>query len=373
MKILFLILLAMNFHSIIAAQNLHAFLFCKTSDRKIGFSVRINYINMREQSQQIASALGLKYIEHPLTGSNFNVQNVNTLLSQTQITSDDIVILYFSTHGAKSRWDTNIFPQIDIPDSLIAAYKKHLGLLEKKPKMILTAIEACSGYQKITPQEAFVYEQRLSDDIPDTLSSLQVANIKKLFSSSCGIIVTAGQPGKNTWATANGSMFTNCFLRALTEQINMPLAQSSKVGWENLLKQAKEYTYNMTKTTSIRYYPVWEKKDCNGLVNQSYIDSSKAETYAVLNLKCSKSTSGKNPYLVNLSVRNLSPERKITKVVYFLHNTFRYPEVMVKNTEANFQYSFTVWGEFLIKAKVFFEDGLIVDAYENIDLSSCRK
>src|SRR5690606_23895783 len=125
----------------------------------------------------------------------------------------------------------------------------------------------------ITPQEAFVFEQ---GEIPsyDALTASQIKNIKKLFESECEIIITAGNPGKNTWATPYGSMFTNCFLRSMTEHFDMPQAKAKKVSWDNLLNQAKVYTYNMTKTTRIKYYPVWEKRNCNGLVEQSLTDTS---------------------------------------------------------------------------------------------------
>ena len=242
----------------INAQRFHAFLFCKTNDNEIGNSVRINYENMREELQLIAFALNYDFIEHSVTGFNFNVQNVRTAIEKADVKEGDVVFLYFSTHGAKSTYDSNIFPQIDIPNSLVSAYGEHKLLLAKKPKLIITAIEACSGYEDITPQEAFVYEQSVTSQTIQGLTQIQIENIKTLFSSPCEIIITAGEPGKNTWATSQGSMFTNCFLRAINEYINIQDTQN--VTWNKLLNQAKQYTWDMTTATTIQYYPVWQFK-----------------------------------------------------------------------------------------------------------------
>jgi hypothetical protein len=244
------------------SQVFHAFLFCKTNDPNIHQSVTINYGNVQNELQKIASALQLTYVEHSATGRNFTAPTVKKIIENTDVGENDIVFMYFSTHGAMTRYDSNIFPQLDIPTEMVSAYTQHLSMRKKNPKLVITAIEACSGYLNITPQEAFVY-QGIDNKIPvPGLSDLEIRNIKKLFSSNCDLVITAGNPGKNTWATSSGSMFTNCLLRSMHEQFDTE--NELMVSWDRLLNQAKIYTSAMTANTPIQYYPVWEKNNCTG-------------------------------------------------------------------------------------------------------------
>jgi hypothetical protein len=398
------------------SQTFHAFLFCKTSDPDIGTSVKINYANMQDALQVIANGLNYTYKEHSLTSINFNIKNVLKYVDSSNIQPVDIVFMYFSTHGAKSKWDSNIFPQIDIPDTLLSVYKLYKKMLsEKNPKSIITLVEACSGFQKITPQQAFIYQTINDSSAVNINTSLQKQNIQKLFSSNCDIIVTAGQPGKNTWATSEGSMFTNCFLRTLNEFFET--TNITMVNWENLLQQCKQYTYDMTSSTSITYYPVWEKTNCNELLainaldigltmrsiatipisdittspisniatlpisNIETIPISNIETLPILNIDTlpilnkvslnisnSKAQKRKNHNSINLSISGNSSEiNSISKVQYFLDITMPKPIVTNTNQSKNFSYEFSVWREFPIKAKVFYKNGKVVDLYGEIN------
>ncbi|WEA00713.1 pYEATS domain-containing protein [Mucilaginibacter sp. SJ] len=368
-KVIFFIALCF-FASHSNAQRVVSFMFCKTKDRKIGTSVSLNYTNMRDEFQLIAGALGYSYNENSVTGYDFNVANVNSVIDKAEIRPDDIVFVYFSTHGAKSKYDSNIFPQLDVPDSLISAFNKHLIFLKKKPAVLITVIEACSGFLDITPQEAFVFEQFGNTDSNPQITPDQKENAKKLFSSACEIIITAGQPGKNTWATASGSMFTNCFLRALNEYLDGDPSQNSKLTWANVLDRAKTYTSDMTSQTSIHYWPVWKMRDCNTLTEQYLTNIETAEKRDVtFNVVSRKRLRLRNPYDVYLSITNKSG-LKIDSVTYFMHKTMPHPTMSVTNGANNFYLSLAVWGTFPIKAKVYFQDGKVFELYKNIDFKN---
>jgi Caspase domain len=331
---------------------------------------------MQVEAQKIAQALNMDYSEHVLTSANFTISKVEDAIANTSVGPDDIVLLYFSTHGAKSPRDSTIFPQLDIPAVLISSYKEHKKLAGKHPKSLLTVVEACSGYLDITPQEAFVFQQGPGSNQEQPLTPGEINNIKQLFSNACELIITAGEPGKNTWATNEGSMFTNCFLRALNEYIDMPADKTQNVTWDNVLAQAKQYTYDMTSTTSITYYPVWEKDNCggnNGLVPQ--LDTSAVvERAATLSIETKKTLRLRNKYDVFLHV-NYKPvgDLKIDSVTYFLDKTMTNPIVTVSNSEDNFFLSLAVWGSYPIKAKVYFNDNKQVDLYGNFNLSRRAK
>ncbi|MCG7855482.1 caspase family protein [Flavihumibacter sediminis] len=339
------------------SQKIHSFLFCKTSDKKIGDPVKINYFNMQEQIQNLTEALGYQNISHIGTGRGFNARKVETEIQNADISDKDIVILYFSTHGGMSKRDS-LFPQLDIPNQLVSAYNKHKFLLTKNPSLIITIIEACSGFQNITPQEAFVYGQFADFSPAEDYVPVETQNIQKLFSYKGSIIITAGNPGMDTWATANGSMFTNCFLRAINEYIRMPSNEKENVTWENVLERTKQYTWNMTSTTSSAYYPVWEIMD--------ETNTSPVTEYGIkFNVKTKRTKRLRNKYDLNLTVVSTDNKYKIEKVVYYLHNTFIPPIVEVSDKEDDFHLYRAVWGTFPIKATVYLTNGKVVDLYKN--------
>lgn len=114
--------------------------------------------------------------------------------------------------------------------------------MKNKPLCLITILEACSGYLDISPQEGFVTEQSVCDKLVSRLENRQIANIKRLFSSACEIIVTAGGPGKNMYATSRGSFFTNSLIRAIDDYVNIKQSRADMVTWKNLLEYASACT-----------------------------------------------------------------------------------------------------------------------------------
>jgi len=62
----------------------------------------------------------------------------------------------------------------------------------------------------------------------------------------------------------------------------------------------------------------------------------------------------------------------ISKVEYYLDATMPKPIVPIVNKSKNFEYGFSVWGEFPIKAKVFYSDGKVIDLYGEIDFKNSK-
>lgn len=369
----FALLLLMVFFlcHVLSAQQFHAFLFCKTFDETIGPSATVNYGKMGKQMQLMATALGMPFVEHSVLGSRFTASEVDKELANVKIEKDDIVILYISSHGAKSEYDSNIFPQIQIPESYVSAYKKHKELLKNKPLCLITILEACSGYLDISPQEGFVTEQSISDKGVSRLGGRQIANIKKLFSSACEIIVTAGEPGKNTYATSRGSFFTNSLVRAMEDYVNMKQSRAEMVTWKNLLEQASVYTQQLTRNTPIQYHPVWESRNCNELIPQ-YVKFIKGpeERAVSISVESRKRLSIFNRYGAKLTIENKSGI-EIDSVVWYLDSaTFKHPVVKNIAADTKFLLKLTVYDDVPIKAKIYFHDGIIHDVYKNLHFKS---
>ena len=349
-------------------QKMHAFLFCNTSDKDIGLSASINYMAMRDQFKLLASALNLGYQEYGISGIDFHMSSITNTLAKAQIGSNDVIILYINTHGSKSANDISKFPNLHIPDSVVSVYLKHQDLLKKQPKTILTIIEACSGYLPLSSQQAFVLQHSVTDTRISKLTTRQVENIKHLFSVPVKLIITAGEAGKNTYATSQGSIFTMALLKTMTEHIDYQSHLRSRITWDHVLEQTKTYTRNRTNELPIKYEPVWETREPNGLIEQGFMhDNPFVPRNIEFILKTRKrSIIYRNRYAIELTIKNDSGFA-IDSVVYFLHETM--PRPIVKNTDAmhNYMHTFTVWGSFPVKAKVYFRDGTNYEIYKDME------
>ena len=75
-----------------------------------------------------------------------------------------------------------------------------------------------------------------------------------------------------------------------------------------------------------------------------------------------------NTYFAKISLQTTNETiSKITNVTYFLHPTFNPSIITSKSPQDRFAMSFTGWGFFNLKAKVYFKDGKIQDLSLPID------
>jgi len=431
-SILFFVMLIVLTH-LSKGQKLHAFLFCKTLDDSIGTSVSINYVKMSDELKKIANNINYKYTDHSKTGTDYTFNQVLTEIDTSKIGPNDIVFLYCSSHGAKSPDDLTPFPQLDIPDTLFSSYKLYENLLRKKPKMLFAMVEACSDYLNIVPQSIkqngflLVGQGYTPPKIPNKTAN-ERNNIRKLFSSNCNIIISAGQPGKTTYATPFGSIFTNSFLKAFDKSIQS--LDTAKVNWDEILHQCSIFTSDeSTYYSKESYHPIWFPPSCsnNGSldvndtdynmymgdnlllvasINQgrgrkrdslgisqrlfvqgldlSLIKRFHIDTNAFLNIplnntpiihslklniksKYIRFTLSRNHFHITVQIDGSEKElNSISMVKYYLDVTMPDPIVDNHDSSTNFSIKFSVWGEYPIKAEVYFKNGSIVELYGDI-------
>lgn len=100
-------------------------------------------------------------------------------------------------------------------------------------------------------------------------------------------------------------------------------------------------------------------------INPDFIadNASGANKYFVNLLQKSELTSqGANKFQTNIWLNTSEATlSKISNVTYYLHQTFTPDKVTIHTPENKFGFSFTNWGIFLLKAKVYFNDSAIKD------------
>jgi len=361
------------------SQTIYSLVFSYTEDNTIGQGCYIDYKNTKSEVQAISQALGQNLIERHFT-SDFNKTNLDNVINNLGVNPDDIIFLYISTHGARSsQGDNNQFPQIVVPSSntqvMVSSYNYIYSKIKNlNARLTITLIDACNGYANITPKEVTIYGKTYSKKTSNTLTNFQKSNYLKLFKNYKGnLLVSSSEPGKYSISTSAGSIFTNCFFQALHYYTDMEDQTNIKyINWTNLLNRAKQYTLNETQRVSSQdrdfqpYYPVWE----NGLsrsVSSTSISNTTREvpsslkllhTCRALSAQEMRERDTDNDHLLKYWISGRQEDlNRIEKVIYYLHHTFSDPIHQNTDSESNYLETFTVWGQFWLRAKIIFKDG----------------
>ena len=378
--------------SIAQTATFHSFVFCNTNDKILSECANSNLGRIQNLVDDICTMTGLQSDPHTIINSKFQPDVIKKEIDNCKIGKNDVVFCYINTHGENFKIKNDEFPFVQIPDSntLVQSRKLHYYLTKKNPKILITIIESCNGYERLSKQNIFVFEQEIEQsngegkavkyDDPTIQSRYRL-----LFSKPLNLLISAGNPGKTTKGSADGSYFTNCFINSFKE-INTPNFNNKRVAWDSILKKSRLSTYQVAAG---RYYPIWGfgNKEKITRVVQGNDDLSDLTDFGdeiqvtdippIIPREKIKIELEKvgilSPYWFNhqkyhvtVSLEN-SSKSSIDSVIYYLDESMPDPIIHQYNRDENFEaVPFTVSGEYLIKAKVFYSDGYSADVYENI-------
>jgi hypothetical protein len=372
--IIFLIAISSRSHA--QPPTVHGFLFCKTNDQESAMSsgCKNDFATMLDFCHKVAKAIGYGYDDRSLMGERFTTQNVkdeieNPNRTYPPINKGDIVIVYFSTHGYKNRNDVDLFPIVDVPNEWISSSEIHNKLLSQHPKFLISIVDACSGYPIQSKQASFLFKAKPFHPSESFASPIyEKEKLMPLFEECSSIIITAAQRGYDAIQTTDGSIFTKSFIDAFNEIIS---SKKLVCTWNNILTSAKRLTQDQTTQPQYRNYPlpifasvpVWLALKCQEIISKSpeAVNTSLELLESKFVVQPSKYRFPFFGYRKKRHVEiSIVSDKKIDSVVYFLHHSFKDSIVTLKYDTLNihFNYGLTkVWGEFPIKAIVYYFDG----------------
>ena len=220
------------------AAELYAILVGDTTDIALGTAMEQNLIAMQQHVTKIASSTGRHLTLTIIKGHEAQTGNVLKEVQNLKISSDDVVILYFSCHGYRPYDKLDPWP--DLLFTLEGAgiemnYLNHI-IMEQNPRFLLSIADSCNSYvnghiptlrqrtaKTLTPQK-----------VPRIDPKVERRVYQQLFNESSGVILMSGShPGQVSWGIEGaGSFLTMSFLTALEEVIS---ARNANVRWEDLL------------------------------------------------------------------------------------------------------------------------------------------
>ena len=219
------------------AQNIHFICIADTDDNKIGKSVKKDVNQMLDFVMSLASDIGMEDNLQPtivMMGEDCNKKNLLTTIDKFKCAKDDIVIFYYSGHGARAYQDTSEFPQMclgssDQKDFVSLEYVKET--IEKKgPALTIILGDCCNSYNSsVTPKETVM----VAATARSSSKSSSQEGLKKLFLENRGSIIAASsRKGEVSWGNPyNGGLFTYGFLN----EIDAYTSSGKAFDWQELM------------------------------------------------------------------------------------------------------------------------------------------
>lgn len=220
------------------AQTMHTLIFVNESEPGRQIDRTADSKNMKKFFTDIAQCLGYSNNLRSHTGVEFTTTYVDREINSLQVGNNDVVVFYYSGHGANLRNDK--WPTLDFLDNGYWSSRILAKLNAKcaKAKLVLFITDCCNSHidNGITPTHSY----NPTDD----------NNVARLFTGFKGkkkVIVTAAKPGQSSISdTRYGAIFGISFRNAVKENTSNDAYNPT---WEKVLQDAK----HLTMTLSARY------------------------------------------------------------------------------------------------------------------------
>ena len=214
---------------IFSEQRLHALIACDTHS-DLRSSTKKDLAHLKTTLRKISMYTGLRLKMHVLIGNALTADNVNLWTKGIEKALPDVVVFYYSGHGCASQetlWPCLVFPRKRERFPSEALYKRLHSL---RSRLVIILLDCCNNSVP-SPIQGFV--QRAKNASP---CKTHLPGLKTLFLKTQGIIIAAGSaPGEEAFTVANGSLFTNSFVNALTSA-----PTKEQVSWKTIFERTAE-------------------------------------------------------------------------------------------------------------------------------------
>lgn len=191
------------------SARLIAILVADTGSEDIGEGVSIDLSRMSALVEDIAANTGLELQKIILAGTNLTRNGVANAVDQMIAGLDDVIVFYYSGHGARPLGKTSNWPDLAFDEGFVD-FGQILDVLQRKqPRFVLALADACNNY--LTPE----LKQRERRAFPSAISQ---ESYRQLFLEQQGsVLACSSQPGEVSYShRLTGGFFTSDFLNKLT-------------------------------------------------------------------------------------------------------------------------------------------------------------
>lgn len=232
-----------SFTNTTEAATLHALLIGDSHDDELGEAIIEDLNRMHKAIKKISNITGLDKNEIRLMGNKATRQQVVETLELLKIASDDVVIVYFTMHGYRSKNKSSRWPDLFFGVDNAGVDLNYFSAIveEKNPRLLIVLADCCNAY--VSPGEISSTWRKKNISRSKSLRRKAIAsNYQRLFLNTCGTIIASGsQPGEPSYGSdEEGSLFTLAFVEVLEEAVN----DEDRASWQSIFDEIEEYIEN---------------------------------------------------------------------------------------------------------------------------------
>lgn len=241
MKKILILLFGIFMSQVACGQTFHAIVFADTKDSMIGDGCFHDYERMTIELSTMASANDMKLKRYFHRNNDFSKLKLLEVLNGLEIEPQDVVVFYYTGHGARANKDESAFPQLALGNSaqdLMALEQVDAIIKNKNPLLRIVLADCCNAaVDGIMPQtNANGTVTQLAQAEVNTYQSL----IRKLKGN---ILLSSSSEGQLSIALPEGSVFTLAFLQELQKIV----VRNGEVSWGELLASTRERANNFVR------------------------------------------------------------------------------------------------------------------------------
>lgn len=221
------------------AQTLHTIVFCNTIDRSIGQSMRIEFLNMKNQVKTWAGLIDYDEDHHELDGVNCTRANLKAVIDEMDVEADDVILTFYGGHGSHAENDPDPWPQYLMNSGFenqgnwvpMASLQKWIEAKNARLSVIIS--NCCNVVQSATTKKPL---WAMGGNYT-SLDGLNNQNFKKLFAAKGTVMATSSKVPEPSWCgIPDGGLYTCDFIQA------MKLVGTGAVApdWNSVLNKAYE-------------------------------------------------------------------------------------------------------------------------------------
>ena len=269
-KLLVVILgLAVNMYAGLA-QTFHVITMTDTNDRNIGAGVDVDRKKMLNEMETVAGFLeefGYDSRFSDYYGVNCGKATLIQAVNDLQVGPEDVVMFFYSGHGARAFNDSDPFPQMCLGTSneqlwTPATLIKNM-IVKKNPRLTLVFTDCCN---KPAPGVTIKSVIAKTSGYTDT-NGVKKEAYKKIFLESKGYVqATSSKDGEYSYCTSDGSVFTV----ALLDILKNVGEGSVTADWNTICNYIQQYSTNMDS----RQHPYYVVDASNAVSTTSYRDDT---------------------------------------------------------------------------------------------------
>jgi len=220
--------------------SFHLLLIANTEVSDIGTACRRDMSNVRSEFGAIAKVLGMNYVEHLVSESQYNKAYAVSQIRGIEVEDNDVLMFVYTGHGFRFDDQSDYYPNIDLCATSYDDIRKNYAsmtdiyneLASKGARLTIVLSDCCNS--RIGLEAPMINVNSL---YARANNNFELDKLRTLFLESSGSVrATSSSPGEASWCGVNGGFFLLSFIESLRTQIS-PLHEQSP-SWDRLMSDA---------------------------------------------------------------------------------------------------------------------------------------